>query len=155
MSPNSVRTTLASAALAFASASALAFFNETPIVGASVSLEHDAAGAPISAVTDAKGNASFAKLAPGHYVVFLPELPERKDPFSVTVTSSATGSFSCLLLKWPGKGHRADLLGKDKKKLVFELGRSGGQLKVHLSTIPSPPKGKSLGVYTPCDGPAK
>lgn len=155
MFKHSVRATLACTALALASTPAFAW-NDTPVTGATVGVEQNpAASTPVRAVTDAKGKATFAKLGPGRYVVFFPELPERKDPFRVSVSSSGTGSFSCLLVKWPGAGHRVDLVGKDKQKLSFDIGRSGGQLQVSVATIPTPPKGKSLGAYTPCDGPAK
>ncbi len=103
----------------------------TPISSVPVGLDHDPGGNLVAQVkTDAKGNAAFGKLAPGRYVVFVPDLSAFKGPvvFSVSVNGAAP------ILSEPikaGKG-KAYAMDKNGRKLMPTIEKAGGQIVVTI-----------------------
>jgi hypothetical protein len=103
----------------------------TPISSVPVGLDHDPGGNLVAeSKTDAKGNATFGKLAPGRYVVFVPDLSIFKGPvvFAVSVNGSAP------VLSEPikaGKG-KAYAMDKNGRKLMPTIDKAGGQIVVTI-----------------------
>jgi hypothetical protein len=103
----------------------------TPIQGTPVGLDHDPGGNLVAQTkTDAKGNATFGKLAPGRYVVSVPDLSVFKGPvvFAVSVNGAAP------VLSEPikaGKG-KAYAMDRNGRKLMPTIEKAGGQIVVTI-----------------------
>ena len=117
------------AALMFAASLAYAAGNAVPGVG--VGLDHDPGGNLVAQVkTDAKGNATFGKLEPGRYVVFVPDLSAFKGPvvFSVSVNGGAPMLSEPIK---PGKG-KTYAMDKNGRKLMPTIDKAGGRIEVTI-----------------------
>ncbi len=103
----------------------------TPIQGTPVGLDHDPDGIAVAqGKTDGKGNATFGKLEPGRYTVFVPELSAFKGPmvFGVSVNGAAP------VMSEPhkaGKG-KAYALDKGGRKMTVTIDKPGGQIVVTI-----------------------
>ena len=102
-----------------------------PIPNVGVGLDHDPGGNLVAQVkTDGKGNATFGKLAPGRYVVFVPELSAFKGPVVFAVSVNGAAPVPSEPLK-PGKG-KAYAMDKNGRKLMPTIEKAGGQIVVTI-----------------------
>jgi hypothetical protein len=103
----------------------------TPISGTSVGLDHEPEGIAIpGGTTDAKGKATFAKLAAGRYTVFVPDLSKFKGSVVIAVSVGGAAPINSEPLKAAkGKGYALD---KNGRKLVFTVEKAGTPLAVTI-----------------------
>lgn len=82
--------------------------------------------------TDAKGNVSFGKLAPGRYVVFLPDAARLKVPARVSFgKAGARPMLSAPIL--PGKAGKIYALDNNGRRLTVTIDKAGGQIKINVT----------------------
>jgi hypothetical protein len=116
---------IAAGAVAFLSLSSVAFAGPgDPIPGVAVGLEHDPEGITIPrGTTDPKGNATFARLERGRYMVFVPDLTQFKRPVAIAISvNGAAPVASEPMTPGKGKGYAMDKAGR---KMVFALDKPG------------------------------
>ena len=80
--------------------------------------------------TDAKGNTTFGRLAPGRYVVFVPDLSSFKGPVVFAVSVNGATSVMSEPTK-PGKG-KAYAMDKNGRELTPTIEKSDGRIVVTI-----------------------
>ena len=134
------------ATLLFAAPVALAGPGD-PITSVPVGLEGDPGSIIVGpAGTDAKGNVAFGKLAPGRYVVFLPDAARLKVPVRVSFgKAGARPMLSAPIL--PGKAGKIYALDNNGRRLTVTIDKAGGQIRINVVEAAGPRRAKFHGRY--------
>lgn len=105
-----------------------------PIPGVPIGLEGDPYNIVILQSTDGKGNAAFARLAPGRYTVFMPDTSRLEGPVQISVSTDGSAPKSKSFTIQPGR-ERAYALDEKGQKLVVTIAREGGRISVAVWSI--------------------